>query len=139
MPNDTTPLLPPNPSRSGFYYLTKPEWTGSIRNEIWRWSAADHTKGWSCHWQHESRAPMAAEWAARAGYTLATRHRIPTPAELEAVHQVVETLLDVANLAVITPQDEQHVGPVVYAASGAQVQALRDAAAMLRAALGGGA
>ena len=59
----------------------------------------------------------------------------PDPAALEAVYQVVETLLDVANLAVITPQDEIHVGPVIYAASGAQVKALRDAAAMLRAAL----
>lgn len=90
MPNDTTPLLPPDPSRSGFYYLTKPEWTGSIRDEIWRWSASDHTNGWSCHWQHESRAPMAAEWAARAGYTLAIPHRIPTPGELERLHKLAD-------------------------------------------------
>lgn len=139
MPNDTTPLLPPDPSRSGFYYLTKPEWTGSIRNEIWRWSASDHTNGWSCHWQHESRAPMAAEWAARAGFTLATRHRIPTPGELEAVYALADTLRDLANDAVIPHQGAHIVGQETFSAAGARVKALREAAAMLRDALGGGA
>jgi hypothetical protein len=125
MPNDTTPLLPPDPSRSGFYYLTKPEWTGSIRNEIWRWSASDHTNGWSCHWQHESRAPMAAEWAARAGYTLATRHRIPTPGELEAVYALAA----------------RPTGPTAPASPFAvgYVAGMGYLAEKLRAALGGGA
>jgi hypothetical protein len=130
MPNDTTPLLPPDPDKPGWWWLQ----TKDARIFGAQWSPAAGC--WTFGSERKGRSPSSL---ARYGYTLATRHRIPTPAELEAVHQVVETLLDVANLAVITPQDEQHVGPVVYAASGAQVQALRDAAAMLRAALGGGA
>lgn len=132
-----TPLLPPDPSRSGFYYLTKPEWTGSIRNEIWRWSASDHTNGWSCHWQHESRAPMAAEWAARAGFTLATRHRILTPGELEAVYAAAGQMHSEKEAA-RRVMNRSMIGGYDWRQASVREAAFAEAAAMLRDALGGG-
>lgn len=122
---DTPALLPPDPSKPGQYWIRSAEG----RDVIGVWNPSGH---WTFIGWRTLASPIGL---ALAGYTLATPHPIPGPAALEAVYQVVETLLDVANLSVITPQDEIHVGPVIYAASSAQVKALRDAAAMLRAAL----
>lgn len=125
MPTDTPALLPPDPSVPGRYWVR----ASDGRNVIATWSP----KGF---WRVAGRTQInTPKYLTHHGYTLASRYPIPGPAALKAVYQVVETLLDVANLSVITPQDEIHVGPVIYAASGAQVKALRDAAAMLRAAL----
>lgn len=120
-----TALLPPDPTKPGRYWL-KQHWGDDV---VARWNPSGR------YWNTGEFSVLTAKDAAVLGCTLASRRPIPGPAALEAVYQVVETLLDVANLAVITPQDEIHVGPVIYAASGAQVKALRDAAAMLRAAL----
>jgi len=117
----TITLLPPDPTLDAHYWINHVEF-GAIPV---RWDAAGQ------FWENG----FDAAHMGNLGCTLASPHPIPGPAALEAVYGVVETLLDVANLSVITPQDEIHVGPVIYAASGAQVKALRDAAAMLRAAL----
>ena len=126
--SDTPALLPPDPSVPGEYWLIR----SGRKPEAWTW--LPDIRSWFSR-NIAGSVVRYAEGMASEGYTLASRRPIPGPAALEAVYQVVETLLDVANLAVITPQDEIHVGPVIYAASGAQVKALRDAAAMLRAAL----
>lgn len=80
MPNDTTPLLPPDPEKPGRYWMTRTGWNIGERVEIWEWSPAEPL------WRHEQWGPMSPDLAGKAGYTLATRHRIPTPGELEAVY-----------------------------------------------------
>lgn len=133
MPNDTTPLLPPDPEKPGRYWMTRTGWNIGERVEIWEWSPAEPL------WRHEQWGPMSPDLAGKAGYTLATRHRIPTPGELEAVYALADTLRDLANDAVIPHQGAHIVGQETFSAAGARVKALREAAAMLRAALGGGA
>lgn len=69
MPNDTTPLLPPNPEKPGRYWLKQhagPDVVGLWypHSRYWR------VEGW--------RTPAGPEDLQFAGYTLATRHRIPT-------------------------------------------------------------
>jgi hypothetical protein len=128
----TTPLLPPDPEKSGLYYLAH----NGGPPRVWEWSAdACGTGGWIAGDGRICRPEHVGAW----GYTLAPPHRIPTPGELEAVYALADTLRDLANDAVIPHQGAHIVGQETFSAAGARVKALREAAAMLRAALGGGA
>lgn len=73
---DTHPLLPPDPSVPGRY------WIASAFEEIWSWNQDTqrwHAPGWTPN-------RISPELAATLGCTLASPHPIPSPAALEAVY-----------------------------------------------------
>lgn len=119
----STPLLPPDPDKPGWWWLR----TKDARIFGAQWSPAAGC--WTFGSERTGRSPSSL---ARYGYTLATRHRIPTPAELEAVWDTLVKIERGAAFAVIVAQDgnakdcdEQKV----------RAHAFGHAAAMLRAAL----
>lgn len=121
---DTPALLPPDPTRDGYYWFRSLVFEGEFM--VWRWSARDQT--WA------DGDIIMGPTDTLPGCTLATRHRIPTPAELEAVWDTLVKIERGAAFAVIAAQDgnakdcdEQKV----------RAHAFGHAAAMLRSALGG--
>lgn len=122
MPNDIA-VLPPDPDKPGRYWMTRTGWNIGKRVEIWEWSPAEPL------WRHEQWGPMSPDLAGKAGYTLATRHRILTPGELDYIHLIAQGLEDEAKA-------KERSGSATDLGAAA---AFLAAAAMLRAALGGGA
>lgn len=120
MPNDTTPLLPPDPDKPGWWWLQ----TKDARIFGAQWSPAAGC--WTFGSERKGRSPSSL---ARYGYTLATRHRILTPGELDYIHLIAQGLEDEAKA-------KERSGSATDLGAAA---AFLAAAAMLRAALGGGA
>ena len=122
MPNEIAPLLPPDPEKPGRYWLKQhagPDVIGLWypHGRYWR------VEGW--------RTPAGPEDLHYCGYTLATRHRIPTPGELEAVYAAWDAIqARIARLEARLESSETDIG---------ELSGLVRADDLLRDALGGGA
>lgn len=115
-----TPLLPPDPTITAGWWVQ----CGVSDPILATWDAYDQ------RWL----VPGSVHGSMHR-YHLACLRPIPRPAALEAVCALVDTLRDMANDAVIPHQGAHIVGEEAFSAAGARVMALRDAAAMLSAAL----
>lgn len=123
-----TPLLPPDPEKPGRYWLKTNDGGPDVTA---RWEPAGY---WRIEGTGKNSTPA---YLAHAGYTLATRHRILTPGELEAVYAAAGQMHSQKKAAMRMCR-RYVVGTVDYEQERTRASAYADAAAMLRDALGGG-
>lgn len=120
----TPALLPPDPSVPGRY------WIASAFEGIWSWNQDTqrwHAPGWTPN-------RISPELAATLGCTLASRHPIPGPAALDALHKLVREIHDRQPKHEMRILRSSYDGRMVLQRS-MSASAYADAAAMLRAAL----
>ena len=130
MPNDTTPLLPPDPDKPGRYWIKRPD---ELPLDMWEWDP--HNREW---WRRTDDKDLCSpDLAGNAGYTLATRHRILTPGELEAVYAAAGQMHSQKEAA-RRVMNRSMIGGYDWRQASVREAAFAEAAAMLRDALGGG-
>lgn len=112
----TDQLLPPNPSKDGWYWVQEI----TQKPDVWCWKAK--WRGWSL-----SNGILTPREAAQYGCRLASPHPIPMPEQLEALHALPDAMVR-AELAASDQADPKSIAIGRGAAE--------RSAAMLRAALG---
>lgn len=123
-----TPLLPPDPEKPGRYWLKTNDGGPDVTA---RWEPAGY---WRIEGTGKNSTPA---YLAHAGYTLATRHRILTPGELEAVYAAAGQMHSQKEAA-RRVMNRSMIGGYDWRQASVREAAFAEAAAMLRDALGGG-
>lgn len=118
-------LLPPDPTRKENYWLR----VRDLQPEQWLWLPD------SRNWFSKNTAGSVVRYAegmAEDGYTLASPHPIPTAAQLDALHALVDEMVQ-------KQKDDAEAANIPMKDAAPWILAARDCARMLRAALKGDA
>lgn len=81
----TDPLLPPDPSKRAWYWL----WRQDIGPVLYLWQPPPKP-AFHGLWSSPGRPAMTGAWATQESYSLASPHPIPTPEELDALHEAAK-------------------------------------------------
>ena len=119
----TDELLPPDPSRDGWYWVKQDR----VRPDAWEWSSRDQK--WAVGpWV------ITPEEAARHAI-LASPHPILMPEQLDALHALPDALRDRANKAVVSHSERHSVGDELFGRAGGIVSTFRECAAVIQEAI----